>query len=317
VKPSELTPFTATALATLALEAGVPKGVFNVVTGEPTPIGSALCESPVVRKLSFTGSTGVGKFLYQRCSDTVKKLALELGGNAPAIVCSDADLDAFLDGMMFSKFRNAGQACIATNRVYIAASIHDRFVEALVQRVKKDLRLGHGGSPRLDGTDSTVTMGPLITATAAKKIAGFVEGAVKQGATLTLGGRHPAGLPPTFYEPTILTNVTSTMDIANCEVFGPVISIIKYDDNDLEKVVHEANNVPAGLAAYVFTSDYKKQWRLSEALQYGMVGVNEGAISSPACPFGGVKQSGLGRDGSKYGIDQFLNVKYVLMGGKI
>lgn len=316
LKPSELTPFTATALAKLATDAGVPDGVFNVVTGQATDVGPALTGSPIVRKLSFTGSTAVGVKLYQQCAPTVKKLALELGGNAPVIVCADAEMDLVVDGIMSSKFRNAGQACIALNRLYVAASRHDELVETLVSRVKRDLHCGDGGHSKLGG-DRKVSMGPLITVAQANRVADAVSGAIKQGAKVACGGAAVDGLAANFYQPTVLTDVTSDMDIANAEIFGPVVSVIKYADDDLDGVIAAANNVPVGLAAYVYTSDYRKQWKLSEALQYGMVGVNEGAISAPQCPFGGVKQSGLGRDGSKYGIEQFLETKYVLMGGKI
>jgi succinate-semialdehyde dehydrogenase/glutarate-semialdehyde dehydrogenase len=317
VKPSELTPYSATALAKLATEAGVPAGGFNVVTGQSHDIGPVLTSSSIVRKLSFTGSTAVGVKLYEQCAKTVKKLALELGGNAPVIICEDADLDMAVDGVMAAKYRNSGQACIAANRIFVAASVHDKFVEKLVARVKKDLKLGDAGHENLPTTDKDATLGPVISVKAGKQVAERVARAVEQGAKIVIGGKHLKDRPLNFYEPTILTNVTNEMEITDCEIFGPVASIIKYKDGDLDGVVHAANNVPVGLAAYVFTSDYRKQWRLSEALEYGMVGVNEGAISNPACPFGGMKQSGLGRDGSKYGIDAFLEQKYVLMGGKI
>jgi len=313
LKPSELTPFSAVTLAKLAFEAGVPAGAFNVVTGQAADIGPALTSSPTVRKLSFTGSTAVGVKLYEQCAPTVKKMALELGGNAPVIVCADAEIDLAIDGIMAAKFRNAGQTCISANRLYVPASRHDEFVEKLSARVRA-LCTGDGSSP---GTDKAVTMGPLITQAAGRKVAASVQRAVEQGATVVCGGKHVAGRPENFYEPTVLTGVTQAMDIVNCEIFGPVAPVVKYADDDLDGVIKLANDVPAGLAAYVYTSDYRKQWRLSEALEYGMVGVNEGAISAPSAPFGGVKSSGLGRDGSKYAMDQFVETKYVLMGGKI
>ena len=316
LKPSELTPFSAVTLAKLAAEAGVPAGAFSVVTGQSSEIGPVMTGSPIVRKLSFTGSTAVGIKLYEQCAPTVKKMALELGGNAPVIVCADAEIDIAIDGIVASKFRNAGQTCISANRFFVPASIHDDFVARLVKRVE-GLRVGNGGPANLAGSDPAVTMGPLITVAAGQKVAASVARAVEQGATVVCGGKHVEGRPQNFYEPTVLTNVTNEMEITNCEIFGPVASIVKYADDDLDGVVAAANNVPAGLAAYVYTSDYRKQWRLSEALEYGMVGVNEGAISAPSAPFGGVKGSGLGRDGSKYAMDQFLETKYVLMGGKI
>jgi succinate-semialdehyde dehydrogenase/glutarate-semialdehyde dehydrogenase len=316
IKPSEITPFSASALAKLAAEAGVPDGVLNVVTGDSSVIGPVITSSKDVRKLSFTGSTAVGQKLYEQCAGNVKKMALELGGNAPVIVCNDAELKVTIDGLMAAKFRNAGQACIAANRIYIPESRFDEFANELVARVKRDLRVGDAGSSKLSTTEKDKTMGPLITVAAGEKVAKVVERAKQQGAKVLTGGRHPEGRGKNFYEPTVL-EVKEGTEVTNCEIFGPVASLIRYKDDDLDRVVKAANDVPAGLAGYVFTTDYKKMWQISEKLHYGMVGVNEGAISSPAAPFGGMKESGLGRDGSKYGIEAFMETKYVLMGGNI
>lgn len=302
VKPSELTPFSAIALAQTAHEAGVPKGVFNVVTGDAPAIGEALTSSFAVRKISFTGSTKTGKMLMKNSCDTVKKLAMELGGNAPFIIFDDADIDKAVAGVMAAKFRNAGQTCVCANRLFVHESIHDVVVAKIVDKVKA-FKVGYS----LDATKAN--FGPLINPQAVDRVEAQCNEAVARGASAITGGKRISG-PGNFFEPTVLVNVTHDMDVCQSEIFGPLLPILKFKDE--EEVLRLANSTKAGLAAYFFTENYKRQWRVSEKLQFGMVGINDGIMSAPNAPFGGVKESGLGRDGSKYGIDAFLDIKYVL-----
>jgi len=303
-KPAEDTPFSALALAELAERAGVPKGVFNVVTGDPVDVGAEITSNPIVRKVSFTGSTAVGKLLMQQCASTVKKMSLELGGNAPFIVFDDADLDAAVSGAMASKYRNTGQTCVCANRIYVQDKIYDAFVENMSAAVTK-LNVG-------DGFGEGVSQGPLINEAAIQKVERLVKDAVDKGATVATGGtRHELG--GTYYTPTILTNVTPDMDCAHEEIFGPVACLYRFtDEND---VIVQANNTRYGLAAYFYARDIGRVWRVSEALEYGMVGINEGVVSTELAPFGGVKESGLGREGGAYGLDEFVEIKYLCMGG--
>lgn len=302
LKPAELTPFTALALAQLAHEAGIPPGVFNVVAGDAPKIGDALTDSFDVRKISFTGSTRVGKLLYRRCADTMKKVGLELGGNAPFLVFADADLPRAADQLIAAKFRNAGQTCICVNRALVQASVYDAFKQLVAERVRA-LRVGNC-------FDTSVQVGAVIGSATLERMSRVVADAVEKGATVEVGGKAVKGAGY-FFEPTLLTNVPH--DTALCcqdELFGPVLPLIAFDTE--EDGVRMANDTHAGLASYFFTTDYRRQHRVARALRYGMVGVNDSAISSPAAPFGGVKDSGLGRDGSKYGIEPFLDVKYAL-----
>ncbi|KAG5490048.1 hypothetical protein JKF63_00167 [Porcisia hertigi] len=302
LKPAELTPFTAMALAQLADEAGVPRGVLNVVTGDAPKIGDALVESFDVRKISFTGSTRVGKHLYRQCAETMKKVGMELGGNAPFIVFDDADLPRAADQLIAAKFRNAGQTCICVNRALVQAKVYEEFKSLVAERVRA-LKVGNSFDP-------SVKVGALIGSDVLKRMTSAVEDAVKKGATVMVGGKALEG-SGYFFEPTLLTNVPH--DTALCchhELFGPVLPLISFDTE--ENAVRMANDTRAGLASYFFTSDYRRQHRVARALRYGMVGVNDTALSSPSAPFGGVKESGLGRDGSKYGIEPFVDVKYVL-----
>ena len=304
-KPAEATPLSALALAVLAKEAGFPKGVINIVpTDDSSSVGKALCESEKVRKLSFTGSTKVGKILMEQCASTMKKVSLELGGNAPFIVFDDADLDAAVDGLISGKFRNCGQVCIAPNRVYVQEAVHDKFIEKLVGKVK-DIQVG-------DGFEDDTDVGPLINEAGFEKVQSFVQDALDKGAHLQLGGQ-PDDAGELFFEPTILTNMNADMKITCDEVFGPVAAVYKF--KDVDDVIEKANDTIYGLASYFYTRDIGRVWKVAEALEYGMVGVNSGMISTEVAPFGGVKQSGLGREGSKYGLDEFLEKKYVLMGG--
>jgi succinate-semialdehyde dehydrogenase / glutarate-semialdehyde dehydrogenase len=304
LKPSEETPLSAFALAVLAEQAGVPAGVFNVVSGDAVAIGNALTESPVVRKLSFTGSTRVGKLLARQSADTLKKLSLELGGNAPFIVFDDADLEAAVQGAIASKFRNTGQTCVCVNRFYVQSGIYDAFTQALTKTVEK-LRVG----PALKGD---YDQGPLINEAALAKVEAHVADAQRHGARVLTGGKRHA-LGSTFYEPTVLANANANMLIASEETFGPVAACFRFDTES--EVIAQANDTPYGLSAYCYTRDLGRAWRVSEALESGMVGINDGIISTEVAPFGGVKQSGLGREGSKYGLDEYVELKYVLMAG--
>lgn len=304
LKPAPETPFTALALAELAVRAGVPSGVFNVVTGDAAAIGQTWCTSEVVRGLSFTGSTPVGKLLMRQCADTVKKLGLELGGNAPFIVFEDADIEAAAEGALASKFRNMGQTCVCANRIYVQAGVHDRFVACLAEKVAA-LKVG-------PGTEAGVTQGPLINQAALAKVQSHVADAVAKGATIALGGRVSA-LGGTFYEPTVLTGVTSAMKIAHEETFGPIAPIFCFQTE--ADVIAAANDTHFGLQAYFYTRDLARAFRVAEALETGIVGVNSGLTSSEGVPFGGIKQSGLGREGSHHGVEEYLELKYVYMGG--
>ncbi|WBH16315.1 NAD-dependent succinate-semialdehyde dehydrogenase [Sphingomonas radiodurans] len=303
VKPATQTPFTALALGVLAQEAGLPDGLLNIVTGSSTEIGAALTQSPVVRKLSFTGSTEVGAKLFAQCAPTIKKLSLELGGNAPFIVFDDADLDAAVAGAIQSKFRNAGQTCVCANRIYVQAGVHDAFVAKFTAAVAK-LRIGAGDA---DGTD----IGPVIDEAAVRKVEAHIADATAKGATLVLGGARDV-LGGRFFQPTVLTSVTRAMIVTQEETFGPLAPIIRFDDE--ADVIAMANDTPFGLAAYFYARDIGRIWRVGEALEAGIVGVNTGLISTEVAPFGGVKASGLGREGSRYGIEDFLEIKYLCLG---
>ena len=300
VKPAEQTPLSALALAVLAEDAGVPAGVFNVVTGDARTVGGALCDSDIVRKLSFTGSTEVGRLLMAQCAPTIKKVSLELGGNAPFIVFDDADPDRAIEGILASKFRNAGQTCVCANRIYIQSGIYDRIATGLAERVAA-LPVGDGFTPG-------VQQGPLIDTDAIAKVKQHIGDAVAQGATVMTGG-EPHQLGGTFFQPTVVRDVTAAMRFAQEETFGPVAPLFKFETED--EVVARANDTIFGLASYVFTQDYARIWRISEALEYGMVAINTGLLSNEVAPFGGVKQSGLGREGSRYGIEDYLEMKYV------
>lgn len=300
VKPARETPFSALALAELAHRASIPAGVFNVITGSPRGIGGELTASPVVRKVSFTGSTEIGRVLLRQCADTIKKVSMELGGNAPFIVFADADIDKAIEGVMISKFRNAGQTCVCANRIFVEDAIYDQFAERLREEVLK-LRVGNG-------LEEGVTIGPLINQAAVDKVVEHIDDAITRGASICTGGnRHSLG--GLYFEPTILTGVVPASKLMNEETFGPVAPLIRFKTE--AEVIRMSNDTEFGLAAYFYTRDIGRIWRVAEALEYGMVGINEGLISSEVAPFGGVKQSGLGREGSKYGIDDYLEIKYL------
>lgn len=302
IKPAGLTPLTALALAELAMRAGIPAGVISVVTGSARAIGGEMTSNPIVRKLSFTGSTEVGIQLLKECAPTVKKTSMELGGNAPFIVFDDADIDAAVAGAMLSKFRNAGQTCICANRILVQDSVYDSFAKKLVDAVAQ-LKIGNG-------LDVASTQGPLIDANAVDKVESFIADAKNNGAKVAIGGkRHVLG--GTFFEPTVLTDVTRDMLISREEIFGPVAPLIRFKTE--EEAIEIANSVEYGLASYFYARDIKRVWRVGEALEYGMIGINTGAISNEVAPFGGIKSSGLGREGSKYGIDDYLEIKYMCM----
>jgi succinate-semialdehyde dehydrogenase/glutarate-semialdehyde dehydrogenase len=303
VKPSDLTPLSALALAVLAERVGIPAGVFNVVTGMPAGIGEELTGNPTVRKLSFTGSTAVGRLLMRQSAEHIKRLSLELGGNAPFIVFDDADLEQAVSGIMLSKFRNAGQTCVCANRILVQDGIYERFAQRLVEEVGK-LKVG-------DGLEAEVNIGPLINAAAVGKVARHIDEALSQGARL-LCGAIPTG-DSQFVQPTVLGEAHAGMLLANEETFGPVAPLMRFSTE--EEALALANATPYGLAAYFFTQDLRRSWRFGEALEFGMVGLNTGLISMDVAPFGGVKQSGLGREGSKYGLDEFLEVKAFHVGG--
>lgn len=300
VKPSEFTPYSALALAELAGRAGLPAGILNIVTGNATAIGAELTSNPVVRKISFTGSTRVGKLLIEQSAGTVKKVAMELGGNAPLIVFEDADLDIAVQGVINAKFRNTGQTCICPNRIFVHDKVHDAFVERLGAAVGA-LKVG-------DGFRQGVQQGPLINDAALAKVERHVADALAKGATVAVGGkRHELG--DRFYEPTVLTGVNATMLFESEETFGPVAPVQRFTDEDA--VIAAANATSSGLAAYIFTRDLDRMWRVSERIESGIVGVNEGLVSNEVAPFGGIKESGIGREGSKYGIEEFLELKYI------
>jgi succinate-semialdehyde dehydrogenase/glutarate-semialdehyde dehydrogenase len=306
IKPAEQTPLSALALSELAKEAGIPDGVINIVTADTknsVAIGKVLCDSPLVRHLSFTGSTPVGRILMEQCAPTIKKVALELGGHAPFIVFEDADLDAAVSGAMQSKYRNAGQTCVCTNRFYVHESLHDAFVEKLTQASKR-LVIG-------PGLDKGVQLGPLIDQQAIDKVEQHVQDAVAKGARVMTGGKRHA-LGGTFYEPTVLAGVKKGMLITEEETFGPVAAVIPFTSES--EVIEMANDSEYGLASYFYSKDISRIWRIAEALEFGMVGVNTGTISNEVAPFGGVKQSGLGREGSVWGMDEYLEMKYVCLG---
>jgi succinate-semialdehyde dehydrogenase/glutarate-semialdehyde dehydrogenase len=304
IKPAEATPYSAFALAELADRAGFPPGVLNVITGDAPSIGGEMCANATVRKLSFTGSTEVGRLLMKQVAPTIKKISLELGGNAPFIVFDDADLDAAAEGAIISKYRNAGQTCVCANRFFVHEKVYDAFAAKLKARVDA-LKVGRG-------TDAGVTQGPLINADAVDKVEEHLADAKAHGAKVVTGGRRHA-LGGTFYEPTVLTDVTPDMQIFREETFGPVAPLIRFRDD--AEVIELANRTEFGLASYFYSRDIGRVWRVAEALEYGMVGVNTGLITTEVAPFGGMKQSGLGREGAKYGIDEFVEVKYVCFGG--
>ena len=307
IKPPGEAPLTACALAELATRAGIPKGVINVVTAlENSPkIGETLCASPTVRKISFTGSTKVGKLLMQRCAPTLKKLSLELGGNSPFIIFDDADIESAVFGAVASKFRSSGQTCICANRLFVQRGIYDAFAKALTEKVK-GFKLGGGFS-------QAITHGPLIHQQALQKVEAHVEDALKNGASIVVGGARQPSLGQNFYQPTILRDMSENMLLAQEETFGPVAGLFPFSTE--EDAVRQANSTEVGLAGYIYSRDVQKTFRVSEALELGMVGINTGLISDPAAPFGGVKQSGFGREGSKYGIDDFLVTKSLTFGG--
>jgi succinate-semialdehyde dehydrogenase/glutarate-semialdehyde dehydrogenase len=303
LKPASQTPLSALALAELAHRAGVPAGVFNVLTGSASAIGAELTRDPRVRKLSFTGSTEIGRVLMRDSAATIKKLSLELGGNAPFIVLDDADLDAAVRGCIASKFRNAGQTCVCANRIYVQDGVHDEFVRRLVAAVQA-LRVG-------DGAEEGVTIGPLIDDAAVAKVEAHLADAAAKGAIVVHGGgRHARG--GSFFEPTVLTGCHAGMDIAREETFGPVAPVFRFASD--AEAVQAANDTEFGLAAYVYGTALRRLWSVAEKLEFGIVGVNSGVVSNEAAPFGGVKQSGLGREGSKYGLDEFMEVKYLCLG---
>ena len=303
-KPAEATPLSALALAVLAERAGIPAGVFNVLTGEPKEIGGEMTSNPDVRKLTFTGSTEVGRILMKQSADTIKKLSLELGGNAPFVVFDDADLDAAVEGAIASKYRNAGQTCVCANRLIIQSGVYDAFAEKLVAAVKK-LKVGNGLEPDVD-------LGPLIDQSALAKVEDHIQDAVSHGARVLLGGkRHPLG--QTFFEPTIVVDVTAKMKVAREETFGPLAPLFRFETD--EEAVQLANDTEFGLASYFYSRDIGRIWRAAEGLESGIVGINTGLVSNEVAPFGGVKQSGIGREGSHYGMDEFVEVKYLCFGG--
>jgi succinate-semialdehyde dehydrogenase/glutarate-semialdehyde dehydrogenase len=305
-KPATQTPYSALALAELAARAGIPKGVFNIVTGKASLIGGEMTSNPLVRKLTFTGSTEIGKKLMAQCAGTMKKISMELGGNAPFIVFDDADLDAAVQGALASKYRNTGQTCVCANRLLVQAGVYEAFTRKLTEAVSR-LRVG-------DGLAGVTDQGPLIDANALAKVEEHVADALSKGATLSLGGKRHA-LGGTFYEPTILANVTPAMLVAREETFGPVAPLFKFSTE--AEAIAMANDTEFGLAAYLYTRDLARSWRVSEAIEYGIVGINTGIISTEVAPFGGVKESGTGREGSKYGILDYTEIKYVCVGGVV
>lgn len=303
VKPASQTPYSALALAELAQRAGIPKGVFNVVTGPAGEVGNTLSSHPLVRKLSFTGSTEIGRQLMEQCAKDIKKVSLELGGNAPFIVFDDADLDKAVEGALASKFRNAGQTCVCANRLYVQDSVYEAFAEKLLAAVNQ-LKIG-------DGLQSGVTIGPLIDDKAVLKVEEHIDDAVSQGARIMCGGKRVDG-KGTFFQPTILTDVPPSAKVAKEETFGPLAPLFRFKDE--QDVIAQANDTEFGLAAYFYARDLSRVFRVGEALEYGIVGINTGIISTEVAPFGGIKSSGLGREGSKYGIEDYLEIKYMCIG---
>ena len=301
-KPASETPLSALAMAELAHRAGIPAGVFSVITGSAREIGAEMTGNPIVRALTFTGSTEIGRLLMAQCAPTIKKLGLELGGNAPFIVFDDADLDAAVAGAMISKYRNAGQTCVCANRILVQEGVYDTFAEKLAVAVK-NLKVG-------DGVEAGVTTGPLINKAAVDKVQEHIADALSKGAKLVVGGKSMGG---NFFEPTLLRDVTTDMAVAREETFGPVAPLFKFKTE--EEAIAMANNTEFGLACYFYTRDIGRVWRVGEALDYGMVGINEGIISTAEAPFGGMKQSGIGREGSHHGVEEYLEMKYMLMGG--
>ena len=305
LRPPKQTPLSALSLAYLAHEAGIPKGVFNVVVGtDSSGMGKELCQNEKVRKLTFTGSTEVGRILMRQCSDQIKKVSLELGGNAPFIVFDDADIDAAVAGAMISKYRNAGQTCVCANRIYVQDSVYDEFAKKL-KKATEELKVGNG-------FDEGVTTGPLIDINGLEKVEEHIQDAVSKGATILAGGDR-SSLGGSYFNPTILTEVTASMKVAKEETFGPLAPLFRF--SSIEDVIKSANDTEFGLAAYFYAKDLSRVWRVAEALEYGIVGINTGLISTEIAPFGGIKQSGIGREGSKYGIDDFLEIKYLCMSG--
>ena len=304
VKPAMETPLTAFAIAALAQEAGLPDGVLNVVSGDAKAIGGVMCESTDVRAMTFTGSTPVGKLLMRQCADTVKRMGLELGGNAPFIVFDDADIDAAVQGALASKYRNAGQTCVCANRIYVQDGVYDEFAEKLTKEVAK-MSVGNC-------VDDGVVIGPLITDAAVEKVENLIKDAVDKGANITLGGsKHDLG--GQFFEPTVLTEVTPDMKVSSEEIFGPVAPLFRFKTD--EEVIELANATEYGLASYFYSRDIGRVWNVAEALEYGMVCINSGILSTEVAPFGGVKESGTGREGSSHGVDEFTEIKYMMMGG--
>jgi succinate-semialdehyde dehydrogenase/glutarate-semialdehyde dehydrogenase len=304
VKPATATPFSALAIAKLGQQAGLPKGVFNVVTGSSSAIGGELTGNAKVRKLTFTGSTQVGKKLMRDCAGTMKRISMELGGNAPFIVFDDADIDAAVEGAMVSKYRNSGQTCVCTNRIYVQAGVYDEFCRKLTTAVE-DLKVGNG-------FDDGVQQGPLIDMSAVETVESHIKDAASKGGKILTGGtRHALG--GSFFAPTVVADATDDMRVAKEETFGPLAPVFKFDTE--EEVLHKANDTEFGLAAYFYTKDLGRTWRIGEKLEYGLVGINTGLISNPVAPFGGVKESGNGREGSKYGLDDYLEIKYMCMAG--
>jgi succinate-semialdehyde dehydrogenase / glutarate-semialdehyde dehydrogenase len=303
IKPAEQTPLTAIAFVVLAEQAGFPKGVINIITGEPEEIGKEITSNPKVRKISFTGSTAVGRILMQQSANTVKKLSLELGGNAPFIVFDDCDIDAAVEGLMLGKFRNTGQVCVSPNRIYVQEKIYDNFVKKVVEVIKK-LKMG-------DGLKGETQLGPLIDDAAIAKVEEHIKDAVVKGATIELGGKRHA-LGGRFFEATVLANVNESMKLANEETFGPVAPFFKFKTE--QEVIDLANNTEFGLAAYFFSKDIARIWRVAEAIEAGMIGINTGIFASAYMPFGGIKQSGIGREGAKYGMEEYLELKTLSFG---
>lgn len=304
IKPASETPLSALAMAELAERAGIPAGVLNIVCGSAAAIGAELTSNPVVRKLTFTGSTPIGKMLEAQCAETMKKTSMELGGNAPFIVFDDADLDAAVQGAMISKYRNSGQTCVCSNRLLVQSGVYDAFVEKLVAATAA-LNVGNG-------MDADIHMGPLVNAKAVNDVEDLVQSSIADGAQVAFGATRN-DLGPCFYNPTVLTEVTADMAVFRNEIFGPVAPVVRFETE--ADAIAIANDTEFGLASYFYTRDIGRVWRVSEALEYGIVGVNEGIISNEMAPFGGVKESGSGREGSKYGIDDYLEIKYILMGG--